>query len=85
MAIDLIIRRVIEGAGLSVADREKLIDQIISALRFEFGGLRVYINSREKINIEQLRREFNGRNVRELSEKYQITNRRVYQIINASD
>ena len=85
MAIDLIIRRVIEGAGVSVADREKLIDQIMSALRRECGGLRVYINSREKINIEQLRREFNGRNVRELSEKYQITNRRVYQIINASD
>ena len=82
MAVDLIIRRVVEGAGLSVPDREKLIDEIVSALRFEFGGLRVYINSKPRINSEQLRLEFTGSNIDELAEKYRINRATVYRNLN---
>ena len=82
MAIDLIIRKVIEGAGLSVADREKLIDEIVSALRFEFGGLRVYIHTKPRIDSEQLRLEFTGSNVDDLAEKYRVNRATVYRNLN---
>ena len=82
VAVDLIIRRVVEGSALSVPDREKLIDQIVDALRFELGGLRVYINSKPRINSEQLRLEFTGSNVDELAEKYRVNRATVYRNLN---
>ena len=82
MAVDLIIRRVVEGSGLSVPDREKLIDQIVDALRFELGGLRVYIHTKPRIDSEQLILEFTGSNVDDLAEKYRVNRATVYRNLN---
>jgi len=82
VAVDVIIRKVVEQSGLGVVDQERLIEKLISQLIFEFGGLRVYINSKPKINSEELRQEFDGSNIDELAEKYKVNRATVYRNLN---
>ena len=64
----------------SLAD--ELREAIIEALQQRAGGDTIYILKRQKINNDELRAEFNGRNIDDLCARFRITRQRVYQILN---
>jgi Mor family transcriptional regulator len=72
-----VLRSKVEG---SLAD--ELREAIIEALQQRAGGDTIYILKRQKIDQDQLRAEFNGRNIDDLCERFKITRQRVYQILN---
>ena len=82
MAVDTIIKQVIEKTNLSDEQKSDLLEKIESALRFEFGGLSVYINSKQRIDAQQLKKEFNGRNIDALATRYGVNRATVYRNLN---
>lgn len=71
-----------EEMGLAEHLASNLADAITRRLRARFGGEDIYIPATDKrVRDEEIRREFNGRNRREVCRKYDISKSRFYEII----
>ena len=82
MALVDVIRKALNETELDAMTVEHLERELAKAIREELGGQRLYIPGREKVNREELREIFNGRNIGELMARYGLSRSRIYQIIN---
>lgn len=75
--------KVLEMCGHEVPDT--FTEALAVELTRQLGGERVYISSCPLDKNERdkaIRREFNGRNIRQMCEKYDLSRRSVYRIVN---
>lgn len=78
--ISKIIR--VQAPFLTEQYAESLAAAVMDGLRLEYGGDRLYIPSPEKARRDEaIRREFNGRNRKEVCGKYGVSKSRLYEIL----
>ena len=71
----------LDVAKRSLGLNEEQSLRLCSAIRQEFRASLLYINAGKHERNAVIRSDFDGRNVRELSKKYHLTERQIYNII----
>jgi Mor family transcriptional regulator len=82
VAIEESIKRALSDLDLDRHMLDYLFKKILANIRDDFGGTKVYIAGRRKIDPDQVKAFFNGRNIDATMEHFKISKSRVYQIIN---
>lgn len=59
---------------------EQMAQQFARSFQQEFGGDRYYINKSSSRN-QEIKNAYNGRNVSELSKRYGLSERRIFEIV----
>lgn len=71
-----------EETGLNEHAASQLADAIVQGLRRRFGGDYLYIPAADKRKRDDdIRREFNGLNRKEVCKKYNVSKSRLYEIV----
>ena len=73
--------RLIDVAKRSIGLNEEQSLRLYSAIRQEFRASLLYVGAGKRERNVVIRSDFDGRNIRELSKKYHLTERQIYNII----
>lgn len=77
-----LMRIVRERIGVNEVFVPRVAEEILQGLRESLGGREVYIPAPDKLERDvHIRAEFNGRNAKEVCDRYGISRARLYQII----
>lgn len=83
---DIIANQILKSMGASYEHKADFIaDRCVESMSEEFRGTYVYVPAsivnKEERN-KQIKEEFDGKNIRQLSRKHKLSAMRIYQIIN---
>lgn len=78
-----IVVTISDSAGINEPMATQLANKVVQELQERYGSKRVYIHAKRWQKIKQhVLSEWNGNNLDELVDKYKISKRRIYQILN---
>tara|TARA_B100000519_G_C14106988_1_gene373873 strand:+ start:129 stop:383 length:255 start_codon:yes stop_codon:yes gene_type:complete len=82
MVIEEAIRNALARLEIDKPMFDYLYIEITKYIREKYGGSKIYVPGKARVDPSEVKRFFNGRNIEATMEHFKISKSRVYQIIN---